>query len=452
MGPIQTIDEFLDMVRRRARLIVAISLLGIAVSVTFALSLPHLYLSSEVIQIERPRVSSELAHSTVEGSSARRLQLIEQKLMARETVLELIEEFGLFRDLSALTELEKVALFREFVTIEGVAAAREGMTDDGTVSALTITAKLGSPETAQAVVAELGRRTIALSNQARAAKTRAALEFFRAEEMALIDTVAGLEAEIADLRSGNVIAIAGGIEARQEQIGAIEQALLAVAQNRISIQQQIDQLSGGSQRPATQRRLAELNRQVAALAEQQVFLTNRRDQVRTSLTLAPEVERQLAILQVRLEQYQERLGEMAARRAEAEIGQRLEANQQSERLEILEPASLPDYPAEPSRRKIAGVGSLASILAALALALFLDLRNPVIRTAAQMQRELGFTPAIAIPFMAEKPRPGEPLLFSMGTGLWRLAARCWSVLRMASAGLLGVLSQVRSASRARRVN
>ncbi len=423
MGPIQTVDEFVDMIRRRARMIFAVSLLGAVASVLFALSLPHQYISSQVIQIERPRVSSELVASTVEGSSARRLQLIEQKLMAREAVQQMIEEFGLFRDLPALTELEKVALFRESVSIEGVAAAREGMADDGTVSALTIRAQLGSPEAAQAVVAELGRRTIALSAEARAGKTRAALEFFRAEEEALIETVAALEAEMAGLRSGNELAIAGGIETRQEQIGAIEQALLAVEQNRISIQQQIDQLDGGSQRPATLRRLVELERQTDALAEQRVFLVNRRDQIRAMLTLAPEVERQLAVLQVRLEQYQDRLGEIAARRAEAEIGQRLEASRQAERMEVLEPASLPDYPAEPSRRKIAAAGALASVVAALALAFYLELRTPVIRTAAQMQRELGFAPAIAIPEMAAKRLPREPLMFVLGRSVWRLVAR-----------------------------
>ena len=425
MGPIQTLGEFVDMLRRRARMLVAVIALGAVASVLFALNQPHRYVSTEVIQIERPRVSSDLAPTTVEGSSARRLQQIEQKLMARDTILGIIDEFGVFADIPALSELEKVALFRESVTIEGVAAAREGMADDGTVSALTITAMLGSPELVQAVVSELGARTISLSAEARQAKTRAALEFFATEERSLIEAIAALESELSKFRSQNELAILGGVEARQEQIGAIEQALLAAEQNRISVQQEIDQISTSSQRPATLRRIAELERTMEALSEQQAFLRTRRDQIRQSLNGAPEIERQVGILQMRLEQYQEQLTGISARRVDAEIGQRLEANHQAERLEVLEPASLPDDPAEPSRRKIAAMGTLGSIIAALCLAVMQEVGHPVIRSSAQMQRELGFVPAIAIPFQKPRRRPRRPLIFRLGQAIWQLIR--WSV-------------------------
>ena len=120
MGPIHTFDDIKDMLRRRFWLILLLTILGAVASVFFALSRPHVYLSSEVLQIERPRITDELAPSTVEGSSARRLQLIEQQLMARDTVLEIIAKHELFANMPALSPTEKVALFRESVTIEGV--------------------------------------------------------------------------------------------------------------------------------------------------------------------------------------------------------------------------------------------------------------------------------------------------------------------------------------------
>ena len=178
MGPIHSFDDIKDMVRRRFWLIAALVVIGSVASVMFALSRPHVYLSSEVLQIERPKIADELAPSTVEGSSARRLQLIEQQLMARDTVLDIIEQHDLFANLPALSPTEKVAMFREAVTIEGVAATREGGVDDGTVSALTIMALLGSAEKAQAVAHELGSRTVELSARARTDKTKATLDFF----------------------------------------------------------------------------------------------------------------------------------------------------------------------------------------------------------------------------------------------------------------------------------
>jgi len=402
MGPIQTLDDIRDMMRRRAGVMLLICVLGAVASVLFALSQPHHYLSSEVIQIERPKITDGLAPSTVEGSTARRLQLIQQQLMARDTILEIIEKHGLFANQS---ELEKVALFRQSVTIEGVAAAREGMSDDGSISALTITALLGSPEKAQAVARELGARTIDLSAEARRAKTRATLDFFNREETALVEAIAALETEIAAFRSKNELSITGGIEFRQVEIGAVNQAILDVEQGRITIQRELERISAGTQRPATQRRMNELQAQLQSFDEQRAFLVQRLAELQRTLSGSPEIERRVAIFEMRLEQYQEQLEAVSARRADAEIGHRLESNRQAERLEVLEPASLPEYPVPPSRKKIAALGTLAAIGAAFGFAFLLELRNPVIRSGAQLTRELGYAAAICIPAQPPVRRP-----------------------------------------------
>ena len=397
MGPIHTFDDIKDMVRRRIWVILLFTVLGCIASVLFALSRPHVYLSSEVLQIERPRITDELAPSTVEGSSARRLQLIEQQLMARDTVLEIIAQHDLFENMPALSPTEKVALFRESVTIEGVAATREGGTDDGTVSALTIMALLGSPEKAQAVAHELGTRTVELSARERTAKTQATLDFFLQEEAALVDAIAELEREISDFRSANDISIAGTVEFRQAEVGSINDAILDVERSRIALTRELQTLSEGQQRPATRRRIGELTTQIRALEEQSVFLERRSEELQQTLTSSPEVERKTNIFQLRLAQYQDQLEEISARRADAEIGHRLESNRQSERIQILEPAPLPEYPASSSRKKLALMGAVASVMGALFVAFLLELRNPVVRTGAQLHRELGILPAACIP-------------------------------------------------------
>ena len=85
----------------------------------------------------------------------------------------------------------------------------------------------------------------------------------------------------------------------------------------------------------------------------------------------------------------------------AEIGFQLESEGQSEHLSVLEPASWPDYPSTPSRTKFAVLGAFGSLLVAFGIALLLDLMNPVIRSAAVMERDLGFAPVAVIP---EAPR------------------------------------------------
>ena len=408
MGPIQTLSDLFDMTRRRAGLLLAITGLSAIVSVIFALNQPHIYASSEVLQIERPRITDELAPSTVQGSSARRLQLIEQQLMARDAVLTTIRDHGVFADMPSLTDSEKVALFRESVTITGVVAAREGAVDDGTISALTITAQLGSPEVAQAVAHALGTQTIELSAAARRAQTRATLDFFIGEEQALVQAIAELESEIASFRTRNDLSITGQIEFQQAEMGSLNQAILDVERSRIAVQRELDTLDPAVTRAANQRRIAQLQAQVQTLDEQYAYFQQRAVDMRQALASSPEIERKISIFERRLQQYQDQLELISARRADAEIGNRLEMNRQAERLEILEPAALPDYPLAPSRKKIALLGTVAGAIAAFVLAFLLELRHPVVRSAAQMQRELGILPAISIP-LVRQPRARVPL-------------------------------------------
>ena len=70
---------------------------------------------------------------------------------------------------------------------------------------------------------------------------------------------------------------------------------------------------------------------------------------------------------------------------------------------MLESAPLPDYPYTTARKQIVVLGAFASFLAGLVAAFLLDWRRPVIRTAAQMEREIGLRPVITIPEIDTRP-------------------------------------------------
>lgn len=393
MFPIQSIEELFNLIKRRKLIIGLIFLLGSIATVFYAKSLPHVYSSSEVIQIQSPRITDELAPSTVNGSSARRMQLIEQQLMSRGPVMEIIEQHQLYDNLPNLTDTEKVALFRSGVFIEGVAAAREGFADDGTISVLRISAEAGTPEKAQAVAHELATRTIELSENVRLAATQATLDFFLNEEQVLLAEIAEFEAEFTAYRNQNENLIAGQAEFQQIEVAALNDSLNNVSQSRIAAQRELSSLAGSDDTT----RIEELNRRLENLAEQEEFFRGRLEALQEDFFNLPEVERTVAAYERRLEQYQDQLEEITAKRSEAEIGLRLEESKQAEQLQVLETAFLPEDPVRPSRRKIAAMGVVVSLMAALGIAVLLDLLRPVIRSSAQMERELGIVPAIVIP-------------------------------------------------------
>ncbi|AZV80919.1 DUF874 domain-containing protein (plasmid) [Parasedimentitalea marina] len=419
MGPIFSIEDFVDMLRRRAGLIAKVVFLGALVSLWYAARQPRLYQAAEVIQISQPKIADDLASSTVEGSSARRLQLIQQRLMTRDAVLEIIEKFGLFADLPQLKTAEKVALMRESISIEGVAAAREGFVDDGTISVLTFIAKMPTPEQAQQVAHELSRRTIELSIDSRTELARETLTFLNEQEVSLTDDLNTLEDNLASFRTANNVTSPGDAVFRRSELIPINGGLLDIARELIEIRRAAEYATA-TERPATAQRMqAGFQEQLDTLEAQRVLLVERKRELEASLEISPEVERELDGFARRQEQLQTSLDAIISRRTEAEVGLRLETTHQSERLTVIEPAVLPEDPITGGRKALAILGTLAGAMLALVLAFIQELRHPVLRSAAQMHRETGLTPVVLIPVLQTEPKNKLSNLWRRARG-WRL--------------------------------
>lgn len=397
MGPIYTFHDFLDMVRRRIGLISFVFIAGCFASLFWSLGTPHTYISSEVIQIEQPKIDSELAPTTVAGSAARRLQLIEQQLMSRGSLLEIIEKLNLFENLVALRPSEKVDLLRRSISITGVAAVREGFTDDGAISVLTITALMETAEQAQAVAHEIADRTRDLSAAQRREQTAETLAFFEQQEQILAREIAELEDELAAFRSENDLSIEGSLEFRRAEIANINEALLEIDRDLIAAQLARNRIDRGQRESTVEREEKQLDDQIDSLTTQRDLLATRGEELRRSIETTPEVERTLATYDRRMTQLLGQMDVALARRNEAEVSFSLENAARGERLITIEEAPLPDFPVSMSRKKRAVMGAAAAGIAGLVLAFLLELRRPVIRTARQMERETGLMPVVSIP-------------------------------------------------------
>ncbi|NNE52952.1 MAG: DUF874 domain-containing protein [Sulfitobacter sp.] len=397
MGPIYSLADFLDMLRRRAMTIFMIVVLGSVAAVFWALSIPHEYRAAEVIQIEQPKIADNLAPSTVEGSAARRLQLIEQQLMARDSLISIINEFSLYEELRNEPMSTKVRILRESVSIDGVAAARQGFTDDGAISVLTISVVMGDAKTARDVAHAFADRTRALSAARRQEQTRETLEFFRRQEQNLIDEIAALERQLTEFSRANDLSLDGNRELLQTEVLSLNDALLDIDREIIAAELARDAIDRTGRESTVERQEAAAEAEIASLNRQRELLQERRVALSAQLETSPEVERELARFDRRMNQLQGQLDIATTRRNEAEVGFTLETNARGERLITLEEAQIPDYPFTMARKKRAAVGAVAAGILALIVAFLLELRHPVIRTARQMERETGLRPVVSIP-------------------------------------------------------
>ena len=93
------IDELRDMVRRRFWLIVRLTVLGCVAALLYALSQAHEYTSQAVLQVEDAKVADALAPPTVSGADARQLQIVEQRVMSHDAILDMAAEVGVLDEL-----------------------------------------------------------------------------------------------------------------------------------------------------------------------------------------------------------------------------------------------------------------------------------------------------------------------------------------------------------------
>lgn len=402
MGPIYTWQDFLDMTRRRLVVILVVIVLGCIGSFYWAMSYVHLYESSEVIQVEQPKINDELARSTVEGSSARRLQLIQQQLMARASLEKIIEKYNIYSNLTALKPSEKVQLLRESVSLNGVAAAREGFEDDGTISVLTITVQMEEAQLARDVTHEFAEQTRALMSAQRREQTELTLAFFEQQEQVVLDNIASLEAGLEAYRLENDLTLEGGIEFRMNEMAQLNEAILGLDREIISVQLARSQIDRTARASTVEREERELDAQLQTLTQQRSLLDARRSGLQEAIQGSPEIQRTLADFERRMEQLRAQLEVISTRRNEAQVGFNLERGAQGEQLTTIEEARVPDYPITMSKKKRAIMGAIASTGLAFIIAWLLELRRPVIRSARQMQRETGILPVVSIPELSPK--------------------------------------------------
>ena len=402
MGQIQSIEELIGLILRRRWLIIGLTLIGMIAAVLYAKSRPDMFETAAVIQIQSPTLAPTAdAAAPAGGGAAQVLQMIEQRLTTRENLVAMIDRHGLFGDLPAATLDEKVMMLRQAVTFQAVdSAAGQTSGQARSISAILIYAKLGNADLAARVANDFAQGILDQSAAGQRNRATESVDFFKEEESRVWKDISALESEVAAYKSANADALPTLRESRRDELTGFDDDLRQVDQDRVALAGQravIEQKQ--NLRETDRRQLDEIAAQIEVLDAQITAITARRDAIQKALAATPEVERVLNGYERRLTQLQEQYDVITQRMAESLTTQRLAERQQAERFTLLERAITPEYPLGNGGKKIAMAGSVLSLVCALLVAFLLDLAKPVVRTAAQMQRQLDLQPVICIPEM-----------------------------------------------------
>ena len=421
MGHIQTLGDLIGFLIRRRMIIIAVTVLGVALSIVYAKSQPKSYQSSAVIQVLSP-VVEEGSTTVQQTGSAEQLQIIEQQLTTREALIAMIERHGIYAGLAGLTIDQKVNLLRGAVTFQQIAsAAPQTYGTAPRVSALIITARLNDPEQTARVANDFAQSMLDMGSAGQSSRAETNFRFFQEDEARLRSAIEALEEQIASYRNANAEALPGIESARQDELVSVESDLRELDQSIVALTSEQAAIQGLQTIRATdRRRLDEITAALAQFQAQRTALAQRQTSIAAAMSQTPEVERTLRGFERDLQQVQDQYNVVSRRLAEAETDLRIASQQQDERFALLERAITPEFALGGGAKKLAAVGALASLLAAVGIAFVLDLVRPVVRTEAQMIRELDLRPVISIPEISLGP--GKALAAAnTPNDFWRLA-------------------------------
>lgn len=403
MGQIQSLDELLNLLLRRRWLILAVAVIGALMSAVYAKSRPDTFETAAVIQVETAAVQG--ADGQRNSAAAATLQLIEQRLTTRENLAVVIERHGLFADLPVSLD-KKIDMLRSAVSFQGVdSAASGGFGESRALSAILVFARMGDPEIAARVANDFAQGILDQSAAGQRARADQNVLFFRQEVSRIGAEITRLEAESVAFRNQNAGNLPELREARRDEMVSLDADLRRQSQDRLALEGEATRINAKSSLRETDRRaLEDIAARLAVLDAQIASGKARQAQIEAELAASPEVEQVIASYDRQLDQLRGQQDAATGRLAQAETDARLAELQQAERFTLLERAIVPESAMGGGNRKIAIAGAVASLIAGLVLAFVLDLFNPVVRTAAQMERQLDLRPVITIPEI----RPDKP--------------------------------------------
>lgn len=417
------------VLRRRWQAMLVALLVGFAVTAVATALRKPVYLAQASVLLATQKVTEDLVKPTTQASPLEGIDAFAAEALSSANLKRVIDEFGLFpEEREARSSEEIAAMMRENISIEAVEAnARpQGPMRFEKSKVLNIGYESYSATQAAAVATRLAQIFQAEGLRMRSEQARLATEFMRREVTSAEEALRVQKAAIAEFEEQHRGELPSDLEMSQRRIERLQDqrnslaTALAEAETRFATSTgPADAASPGARLAAAKAQLASqravntdthpnvisLKRQIADL-EREVRtsgggggggygvgrreLANYREQIAAAdaemeqlelrMVRMPQREVELSGLQQRAKVVEESYFQLLAKLKEAELAESLELSQQGGVVAVLQEATPPLTP-EKGRLKIAAAGILASFGLAFALAMLLELRDPVIATA-----------------------------------------------------------------------
>jgi polysaccharide biosynthesis transport protein len=200
-----SLSEYLEIGRRRLRTILSAGGAGFGLSVLLAFLLPAVYQSKATILIEQQEMPTELVRSTVTSYADERVQVISQRVMTTETLLDIIRRYNLYpRQRERESREALIKRMRSDIDVKMISAdvidPRSGRPTEANI-AFSVAYDSSSPEQAARVANELTTLFLNENIETRTKLAQDAASFLEGEADRVNAHMADLEGQIAAFRA-----------------------------------------------------------------------------------------------------------------------------------------------------------------------------------------------------------------------------------------------------------
>lgn len=467
---------YLSIFWRRFPYFLILLTLGTAIGVAVALILPPVYVAEARLVVESEQIPDDLARTTVRTDASEQLQIIRQRILTRDNLLEMANRLGIYRGAGApdspMTPDETVADLRQRVRI----ITQAGSVVRGRTTATIVRVNFSAPTAAMAATVTNEVVTLILDENVdmRTTVSGQTLDFFTQEVARLELELAQLSGEILQFKEANQESLPDSLDFRRSQQAAAQERLLEQerAENILRdrrdrlvvlyeqtgddglFEEQDSQTAEAAQLKALQDQLAtsvavlsldnprvavlraqiaaletivaeqeaqaadltevneagdklspyelqlaDLDGQLAFIAEQKARLNETLDALAVTIAATPGNALTLETLDRNYENLRTQYDQAVANRARAEQGDTIEALSRGQRITVIEQARAPNQPSSPNRARIGAMGVAGGLAMGLGIIVLLELLNAAVRRPADIVKGLDITPLVTLPYM-----------------------------------------------------
>ncbi len=238
------IKFYLSIFLRRLPYFTILVAFGTAVGLFIALSLPPVYVAKALLIVESEQIPDELAASTVRTDASEQLQIIRQRIFARNQLLEMANRLDIYRGAGApdrpMTPDERLQDLRERASI----TTTGGSSSRGQSTATVVSVSFDAPtaQMAAQVANELVTLILQENVQMRTTVSGQTLEFFNQKVEQLGLELAQASSEIQQFQEANLEALPDSLDFRRSQQAAEQERLLELERAENQLRDRRDRL------------------------------------------------------------------------------------------------------------------------------------------------------------------------------------------------------------------